>query len=219
MDGAEALLNHSIEDEKRDDRGHGDVLHSLRHCVMRPVSARLTAIAALWVLAVLVSASSSYAQAQQTLRVVPLVKDGQVLVSFELVNGLTDEVRAAIQSGLTTTFTYNVELRMDVPAWVDRTIATATIASSVEYDNLKRQYMMGFRIDGRTEESKSTTDENEVRQWMTTVKHLALFKTTMLEPNREYYIRVSASARPANGSMLWPFGSGTSAQGKFTFIR
>jgi hypothetical protein len=186
---------------------------------MRPVSARLSRIAGLCAVALLAAASSSYAQATQTLRVIPLVRDEQVLVSFELVNGLTDEVRAAIQSGLTTTFTYTVELRMNVPAWVDRTIGTATIASSVEYDNLKRQYMMGFRIDGRTEESKSTTDENDVRQWMTTVKHLALFKTATLEPNREYYIRVSATARPANGSMLWPFGSGTSAQGKFTFIR
>jgi len=41
----------------------------------------------------------------------------------------------------------------------------------------------------------------------------------VLEPNREYYIRVSATAKPSNGSFMWPFGSGTSAQGKFTFIR
>jgi uncharacterized protein DUF4390 len=196
------------------------VLHSLRDCVMRPVSARFLTILGMCALALYASTSAVYGQVpQQTLRVTPLVKDGQVLVSFELVNGLTDEVRAAIQSGLTTTFTYTVELRMDVPAWVDRTIGTATITSSVEYDNLKRQYMMGLRIDGRTEESRSTTDENDVRQWMTTVKQLALFRTTVLEPNREYYVRVSASARPSNGSILWPFGSGTSAQGKFTFIR
>jgi Domain of unknown function (DUF4390) len=196
------------------------VLHSLRDCVMRPVSARFLMILGMCALALCASTSDVYGQVpQQTLRVTPLVKEGQVLVSFELVNGLTDEVRAAIQSGLTTTFTYTVELRMDVPAWVDRTIGTATITSSVEYDNLKRQYMMGLRIDGRTEESRSTTDENDVRQWMTTVKQLALFRTTVLEPNREYYVRVSASARPSNGSILWPFGSGTSAQGKFTFIR
>ena len=195
------------------------MLHSLRDCVMRPISARLSVLTGLCALVLLASASPSYAQAPQTLRVIPLVKEDRVLVSFELVNGLTDEIRAAIQSGLTTTFTYTIELRMDVPAWVDRTIGTATIASSVEYDNLKRQYMMGLRIDGRTEESKSTTDENDVRQWMTTVKHLALFKTAILEPNREYYIRVSATARPSNGSFMWPFGSGTSAQGKFTFIR
>jgi hypothetical protein len=186
---------------------------------MRPVSARLSPIAGLCALVLVASASSLYAQAQQTLRVVPLVKEDQVLVSFELENGLTDEVRDAIQSGLTTTFTYTVELRMDVPAWVDRTIGTATIASSVEYDNLKRQYMMGLRIDGRTEESRTTTSENVVRQWITTFKQLPLFRTATLEPNRDYYIRVSASARPSNGSMLWPFGSGTSAQGKFTFIR
>ena len=196
------------------------MLHSLRDCVMRPVFARFLTILGLSALVLCASTTDVSGQVpQQTLRVTPLVKEGQVLVSFELVNGLTDEVRAAIKSGLTTTFTYTVELRMDVPAWVDRTIGSATITSSVEYDNLKRQYMMGLRIDGRTEESRSTTDENDVRQWMTTVKQLALFRTTVLEPNREYYVRVSASARPSNGSILWPFGSGTSAQGKFTFIR
>ena len=167
----------------------------------------------------LASAQSAYAQAAQTLRVVPLVRDGQVFVSFELTNGLTDEVRAAISSGLKTTFTYTVELRLEVPAWVDRTMATATIASSVEYDNLRRQYTMGLRLDGRTEYSRVTADENDVKEWMTSLVKLPLFRTSLLEPNREYYVRVSATARPANGSMLWPFGSGTSAQGKFTFIR
>jgi hypothetical protein len=78
---------------------------------------------------------------------------------------------------------------------------------------------MGLRIDGRTEESRSTTDEDDVRQWMTSMKQLPLFRTSLLEANREYYVRVSATARPSNGSLLWPFGSSTSAQGKFTFIR
>ena len=186
---------------------------------MRLVSARLTTLVCLAAGLFLASASSSFAQVQQRLQVRPLVAGEQVQVSFELANGFTDEVRAAIQSGLKTTFTYTVELRADAAFWFDRAIGTATITSSVEYDNLKRQYLMGLRIDGRTEESRSTTDENDVRQWMTTVKHLALFRTSMLEANREYYIRVSASARPSNGSILWPFGSGTSAQGKFTFIR
>jgi hypothetical protein len=185
---------------------------------MRPVSARLSTILALCAVACLMGASIAFAQTRQTLRVVPIVRAEQVLVSFELANGLTDEVRAAIQSGLKTTFTYTVELRMEVPLFVDRTIGTSTITSSVEYDNLRRQYLMGLRIDGRTEESRSTTEESDVRQWMTTVKQLALFRTSVLEPNREYYVRVSAAARPSNGSMLWPFGSGTSAQGKFTFI-
>jgi hypothetical protein len=159
------------------------------------------------------------AQSTSGLRVQPLVRDDQVLVSFTLNDGFTDEVRAAIRSGLKTTFSYGIELRMDVPGWVDRTMGTATATSSVEYDNLTRRYTVVRVIDGRTEETRVTEDENLVRQWLTSLQRLPLFKTYVLEPNREYYVRVQASARPTNGSILWPFGSGTSAQAKFTFIR
>lgn len=166
-------------------------------------------------------ANTAGASAQSTggLRVQPLVRDEQVLVSFSLNDGFTDEVRAAIRSGLKTTFSYGIELRMDVPGWVDRTIGTATATSSVEYDNLTRRYTVVRVIDGRTEETRVTEDEGLVRQWLTSLQRLPLFKTYVLEPNREYYVRVQASARPTNGSILWPFGSGTSAQAKFTFIR
>ena len=161
----------------------------------------------------------AFAQGTQSLRIVPLVRDDFVLVSFELTGGLTDEVRGAIQSGLKTTFTYIVELRLDVPAWVDRTISTATVATSVEYDNLTRIHDVVRMLDGRVEQALSTQDEAKVRDWMTSLTRLPLFSTSLLEPNRDYYIRVSATARPNNGSIFWPFGSGPSAQSRFTFIR
>jgi hypothetical protein len=170
-------------------------------------------------LALFSAAVPVFAQDNQTLRVVPLVRDDHVLVSFELTGGLTDEVRDAIRSGLRTTFTYTVELRLDVPAWVDRTISTATVATSVEYDNLTRTHKFVRMLDGRVEQTLSTQDEVKVREWLTNLTRFPLFSTTLLEPNREYYIRVSATARPNNGSIFWPFGSGPSAQSRFTFIR
>ena len=142
-----------------------------------------------------------------------------MLVSFNLTDGFTDDVRAAIRSGLKTTFTYAVDLRLDVPGWVDRTIGASTVTNSVEYDNLHRRYKVVRVIDGRIDETQETDDEAVVRKWLTNLQKLALFRTSILEPNREYYVRVQASARPSNGSILWPFGSGTSAQAKFTFIR
>ena len=142
-----------------------------------------------------------------------------LLVSLSLTDGFTDEVRAAIRSGLKTTFTYTVDLRLDVPGWLDRTIGTATATSSVEYDNLTRRYSVVRVIDGRTEEARVTEDEAAVRSWLTVLQQLPLFRTSLLEPNREYYVQVRATARPSNGSILWPFGSGTSAQAKFTFLR
>jgi hypothetical protein len=175
---------------------------------------------AVWcAVAVLSVAGPVLAQGNQTLRVVPLVREDHVLVSFDLNGGMTDEVRAAIRSGLKTTFTYIVELRLDVPAWVDRTISTTTVATSVEYDNLTRVHNVVRMLDGRVEEALSTQDEDAVRDWMTNLKRFPLFSTMLLEPNRDYYIRVSASARPTNGSIFWPFGSGPSAQSRFTFFR
>ncbi|HKE87964.1 MAG TPA: DUF4390 domain-containing protein [Vicinamibacterales bacterium] len=187
---------------------------------MRHVSAqmRLCGLALLAVMC-LSSGDRLHAQAGQALRVTPIVHPDQVLISFELTDGLTDDVRQAILSGLKTTFTYTVELRLDVPIWVDRTIATATVTSSVEYYNLEREHHLVRMLDGRTEDAKVTADEAVVRKWMTSFDRLPLFRTSLLEANREYYVRVSATARPSNGSILWPFGSGTSAQAKFTFVR
>ena len=50
--------------------------------------------------------------ARESLRIVPIVHGDEVLVSFELADAYTGDVREAISSGLRTTFTYNVELRM-----------------------------------------------------------------------------------------------------------
>ena len=157
-------------------------------------------------------------QAQDGVRIIPLVRDGHVLVTFELPDGYTQEMRAAIQSGLRTTFTYTVDLRVEVPAWTDRTIETVTVSSVVKYDNLTRRHTVERTLDGRVSESKVTEDEAVVRQFMTGFQRLPLFRTSKLEANREYYVRVRATARPSSGSMLWPFGSGVTGLAKFTFI-
>ena len=183
------------------------------------VSAHFGRRAALLTAAIALAAAGVHAQSGQGLRVVPLVRANQVLVSFELRDAFTPDVRAAIDSGLKTTFTYSVELRLDVPGWIDRTIGTATVTNSVEFDNLERKHTIERRIDGRIENALVTQDEKTVREWMTKMTQLPLFDTRVLEPNREYYVRVSATARPSYGSILWPFGSGTSAQAKFTFFR
>jgi len=170
-------------------------------------------------IALVAAAAQLTAQSAQGLSVVPIVRGDHLVVNVELREGLTPDVRAAIDSGLKTIFTYTVELRMDASWWLDRRVATSVVTNSVELDNLTGIHTLERRIDGRNDKSKTTQDSLEVRQWMTNLKDLALFKTRILQPNREYYVRVSATARPSYGSILWPFGSGTSAQTKFVFFR
>ena len=76
--------------------------------------------------------------AAEGLRIVPLVRGDQVLVTFELTDGFTDEVRAAVRSGLKTTFTYIVG-PASRGARVDRSDDRLRgDSNSVEYDNLTR---------------------------------------------------------------------------------
>jgi hypothetical protein len=152
------------------------------------------------------------------LRIIPLVRDGTVLISFSMDDGFTDDVRAAIQSGLRTTFTYTVDLRTQVPAWVDRTVASAVVSTAVTYDNLTRRHTVVRTLDGRTEDAQVTESDVEVRQLVTSIDRLPLFRGVKLEPNREYYVRIRAEVRPRNAAFLWPWGSARSAQTKFTFI-
>jgi hypothetical protein len=182
--------------------------------------ARLYCRSALLTLA-LIAATATVGQAQtqaETLRVRPLVKDGQVLVTFALESGLTDEMKAVVSSGLKTVFTYTVVLKMKVPAWVDRTVATAVVSTSVDYDNLTRRHTVSQARNGRVERSIVVEDPAQVAQMVTQFDRLALFDTKLLEANRDYYLLVSADARPKPNSTLWPWSGAASGFARFTFI-
>jgi uncharacterized protein DUF4390 len=153
------------------------------------------------------------------LKVTPLQRDGQVLVSFELSDGLSPDVRDAIQSGLPTTFSYEVELRQG-SALFDRTIAAVSLTASVRFDNLTRRYQMSRTVDGRVEDARPTEDQEAVREWMTRFEHVPVSATAALEANGEYYVRVRAVARPRNAWFVWPWERGAVfGDAKFTFIK
>jgi Domain of unknown function (DUF4390) len=157
----------------------------------------------------------------QTLEVVPLPRDGEVLVSFKLNETLTDDIRKAIQSGLVIRFVYKVELRRGSATWFDRTLQTAQVAATLRYDTLTREYHIARSIDGRTEKADVTTREDVAWTWLTRdFSRMSLFRGLALEANAEYYVRVRANASPRGASFIWPW-AGDDAVGfaKFTFMR
>ena len=157
--------------------------------------------------------------AEPDLSVTPLARDGHVLVSFELNDGFTDEVRDAIQSGLATTFLYDIELRRGAVTWFDRTIAEVTITTTVRFDNLTRRYQMSRTVDGRVEDARPTEDQGAMRRFMTQFVRIPLSTTSVLETNAEYYVRIRAHTRPHNSWFFWPWDHGsTLGHAKFTFI-
>jgi hypothetical protein len=157
----------------------------------------------------------------QNLQVVPLPRDGEVLVSFKLEEALTDEIRAAIHSGLTIKFVYKVALRRSSAAWLDRTIAEAVVTASVRYDTLTRVYHFSRAVDGRIEFADTTSKEDVAWSVLTRdFARMSLFRGTQLEPNADYYVSVRANASPRSSGFVWPWqGDHAMGFGKFTFVK
>src|SRR3990172_1797964 len=88
--------------------------------------------------------------------VLPLSREGRVLVSFRLDNAFNEDIRTAIHSGLTISFIYDVELKRGSSLWFDRTIASEKVTAAVRYDNLARRYQVTRTQDGRIERVDAT---------------------------------------------------------------
>lgn len=155
----------------------------------------------------------------QTVQVTPLAKDGRILVTLRMTDVFTDDVRAAMHSGLRITFVYDIELKRSTALWVDRTLATATVTATIEYDNLTQRYLATRREDGRMDKVETLDREEAARAWLTEFEKLPLFNSGTLEGNSEYYLRVRAHTIPRNASFVWPWEGGIAGLAKFTFLR
>jgi hypothetical protein len=174
----------------------------------------------LGLLLLLATGANIGAAADQSIQVVPLTRDGFVFVSFA-VNGVVDEeIEQTIQSGLPTTFEYDVELRRQSALWFDRSIGSVEVAATVRYDNLTRRYQISLQQDGRVFETRPTDKAAEVKEVVSTFRRLPLFTTRQLSANTEYHIRVVGHTRPRRKWFL-PFWDRPAAFGsaKFTFVR
>ena len=155
----------------------------------------------------------------QSVQITPLPKDGRILVTLRMSDVFTEEVRAAMHSGLRITFVYDIELKRGTALWVDRTIAAATVTATVEYDILTQRYLATRREDGRMVASETIEREDAARAWLTAFEKLPLFSSAGLEGNSEYYLRVRAHTTPRNTSFVWPWEGGIAGLAKFTFLR
>ncbi|MCX6539724.1 MAG: DUF4390 domain-containing protein [Acidobacteria bacterium] len=174
-------------------------------------SGRLLAI----VLALLVLES---ADAPRSIDVSAVARDGRVYVSCTFAASTLDELGEAIHAGLTTSITYDVDLRRPL-WWFDRTLASSTVVASVQHDTLTGRYQLTRTIDGRNEDTLVTDDQNAVKKFLTTFARLPLFSAVELEANVEYTVRLRVRTRPRVTWFVWPWEPSTATgTARFTFI-
>ncbi len=148
------------------------------------------------------------AWADASVRVETTLHAGEVRVSFQVTDAVSDAVRAAIQSGLPTTFAYDVSLQQSSRWWFDRTIAYMRLSAIVRFDNLTRRYQITFIEDGRVEEVRTTDDEARALQWLTEF-HGRRLSAHRLVDDGEYHVNVKAQTRPRMLGWAWPWTPGS----------
>lgn len=114
-----------------------------------------------------------------------------LVISAILKNGFTQEVIEAVNSGLTTTFSFHIELKSLRPFWFDMDIVSRTIKHTVKYNTILKEYTFVSQ-DDKGQNSKATRNFDQAVKWMEDVDHIHVVPLSLLEPGNSYYIRIKA---------------------------
>jgi hypothetical protein len=141
--------------------------------------------------------------ADETLQIrdLEVVVDGDVYVaSARLPDGLTPERIEAIDAGLETAIAYRLNLYRERTGLPNQTVTRQRIECTVRHDALTRQYTLTRRIDGELQETKVTSDEAQMREFMTELRRVPVATVDELRAGEAYYLRARSDL-----GLVWRF--------------
>ena len=125
-----------------------------------------------------------------------------VVINARLLEGFTDSIEEAIESGVPITFTFEAELRQVNDFWNDTLISSNTINHTIKYDSLKKVYR--FTEFGKGVKRKiATRNKQKYQQMMLTLSNIPIASARRLASNEKYYVRIKANLE--TDSFWFPF--------------
>jgi hypothetical protein len=127
--------------------------------------------------------------------------NGQVSVHFAMLHAFDrPQTIEAIQSGVSTSFTYIVEVFRDRPYWLDEGIARSRIEVTCSFNSVTREYLLNYRRDRKLVKSETFGDLATLQQRMRTIDELNLFDIGKHKP---YKLKVRVKADLMRGWLLY----------------
>lgn len=113
-----------------------------------------------------------------------------LLVYFTVENCFSPELDQAIENGISTTFTFFVELYEKREWWLDKEITELEISHSIKYDNIKKIY----EVTLSEQENKTMTlqDFDKAKKLMAEVVALKVTALRSLRKGARYRMRMMA---------------------------
>lgn len=160
-------------------------------------------VRASFLLGLLALVSSTGAQ-EASIERLNVQRDGQrLLVSFELVGGVDEEMLDKIQSGLPTEIQYTFRLQRPRTWWFDRTYARSTLQVIAMYNAVTQEYLVNYKHDGRLIDSRVVTDLPALHQALTLINALPIFNDVE-ERRARTQVMVRADFGPRHVLLLFP---------------
>lgn len=128
--------------------------------------------------------------------VVTEIKNQEIVVSAELVDGFNREIIRDIHDGIPKDFYYYLLLKRKQKNWFDEEILAKTIRYTVKYDTLKKKYAVVQREGERTVEN--TVDDLEtMKRIVSKIDQVKLAPVSVLRSRNRYYVSVKSQMKGA----------------------
>ena len=163
----------------------------MKHLIISKIKKLNPAFILSFFLFIVVPIPSAFADSPNIVNIGVATKGKYVVMNARLIDGFTEKITEAIESGVPMGFTFEIELRKENTAWVDSLVSSNTIRHKIQFDPLKKAYR--FSEAGKNVRRKVITRKmSRYQKLMLTLKDIPVAPLFRLNPDEKYYVRVKA---------------------------
>jgi len=134
--------------------------------------------------------------------------ESHLLLYMTVTDWMTEEIEAAIRNGIPITLAFYIDLFAIRTKWPDKKIGEYEFSHIMEYDSLKKEYIIHRNEDGN---SKIATSLEEALKLMSEINGYKVLPLDELDPQTSYKLRAKAKmtrkTMPLYFHYLIPFSS------------
>ena len=134
--------------------------------------------------------------------------ESHLLLYMTVTDWMTEEIEAAIHNGIPITLAFYIDLFASRNKWPDKKIREYEFNHIMEYDSLKKQYIISRNENGN---SKITASLEEAQKLMSEINGYKVLPLDELDPQTSYNLRAKAKmtreTMPLYFHYLIPFSS------------
>lgn len=120
----------------------------------------------------------------------------EMRISFEVKNAFTKEIDEAIKSGISTTFTFFIELHRKRGYWFDETLISTQFRHTIKYDSLKEEFEIS--LGERPNNTIRVKEFYRAKRIMANGDNISIKPVPNLKKGEHYQLRIKATLDAVN---------------------